>query len=120
MHVPGEVCQDTAMPVKHVQNVFVIPNQIATHNTMYRSVTYRQQTHAAYSLGIMKTNHLPIVCTHTHTYTPFNGHFSAGFGFCRQKSKKNRVECGPMPNVMVVNIGGALCSTPQSLADAHY
>ena len=31
-------------------------------------------------------------------------------------------ECGPMPNVMVAlpNIGGALCSTPQSLADAHY
>jgi len=36
---------------------------------------------------------------------------------------KNKVlECGPMPNVMVAlpNIGGALCSTPQSLADAHY
>ena len=32
------------------------------------------------------------------------------------------LECGPMPNLMVVlsNIGGALCSTPQSLADAHY
>jgi len=32
------------------------------------------------------------------------------------------VEYGPMPNVMVAlrNIGGALCSTPQSLADAHY
>jgi len=32
------------------------------------------------------------------------------------------VECGPMPDVMVAlpNIGGALCSTPQSLADAHY
>jgi len=31
-------------------------------------------------------------------------------------------ECGPMPNVMVAlpNIGGALCSTPQTLADAHY
>ena len=28
----------------------------------------------------------------------------------------------PMPNVMVAlpNIGGALCSAPQSLADAHY
>ena len=28
----------------------------------------------------------------------------------------------PMPNVMVAlpNIGGALCSTPQSLADTHY
>jgi len=32
-----------------------------------------------------------------------------------------RLECGPMPNLMVAlpNIGGALCSTPQSLADAH-
>jgi len=31
-------------------------------------------------------------------------------------------ECGPMPNLMVAlpNTGGALCSTPQSLADAHY
>ena len=34
----------------------------------------------------------------------------------------SQLECGPMPNVMVAlpNIGGALCSTPQSLADAHY
>jgi len=32
------------------------------------------------------------------------------------------LECGPMPNVMVAlpNTGGALCSTPQSLADAYY
>jgi len=32
-----------------------------------------------------------------------------------------QLECGPMPNVMVAlpNIGRALCSTPQSLADAH-
>jgi len=32
------------------------------------------------------------------------------------------LECGPMPNVMVAlsNIGGALCSMLQSLADAHY
>jgi len=32
------------------------------------------------------------------------------------------LECGPMPNVLVAltNIVGALCSTPQSLADAHY
>ena len=35
---------------------------------------------------------------------------------------KNILECGPMPNVMAAlpNIGGALCSTPQNLADAHY
>jgi len=33
-----------------------------------------------------------------------------------------QLECGPMPNVIFAlsNIGGALCSTPQSLADAHY
>ena len=32
------------------------------------------------------------------------------------------LECGPVPNVMAAlpNIGGALCSAPQSLADAHY
>ena len=33
-----------------------------------------------------------------------------------------KLECGPMPNMIVAlpNIGGALCSTPQSLANAHY
>jgi len=33
-----------------------------------------------------------------------------------------QLECGPMPNVMVAlpNTGGALCSTPQSLANARY
>jgi len=32
------------------------------------------------------------------------------------------LEYGPMPNVMAAlpNIGGALCSTPQNLVDAHY
>jgi len=33
-----------------------------------------------------------------------------------------QLECGPMPNVLAAlpNIGGALCSTPQNLANAHY
>jgi len=33
-----------------------------------------------------------------------------------------KLQCGPMPNVMVAlpNIGGAISSTPQSLPDAHY
>jgi len=37
-------------------------------------------------------------------------------------ASRQQLECGPMPNLMVAlpNIGGALCSTPQSLADAHY
>jgi len=33
-----------------------------------------------------------------------------------------QLECGPMPNVMaaLLNIGGTLCSMPQSFADANY
>ena len=44
------------------------------------------------------------------------------WGNCRNLENLIKLECGPMPNVMVAlpNIGGALCSTPQSLADAHY
>ena len=40
----------------------------------------------------------------------------------REANLKFELECGSMPNVMAAlsNIGGALCSTPQSLADAHY
>jgi len=38
----------------------------------------------------------------------------------RGKKEEEELECGPMPNLMVVlpNICGALCSTPQSVADA--
>jgi len=38
------------------------------------------------------------------------------------RSKTDCTICGPMPNVMAAlpNIGGALCSTPQSLADSHF
>jgi len=40
----------------------------------------------------------------------------------KKRRKKEKLECRPMPNVMVAlpNTGGALCSMPQSLADAHY
>ena len=39
-----------------------------------------------------------------------------------RRGKRKELECGPMPNMMAAlpNIGGALCSTPQSLTDAHY
>ena len=38
------------------------------------------------------------------------------------KQEQQQLECGPMPNVMAAlpNVGGALCSMPQSLADDHY
>jgi len=40
----------------------------------------------------------------------------------RRGIKMIELECGPRPNVIAAlpNIGGALFSTPQSLADAHY
>ena len=40
----------------------------------------------------------------------------------KEEEEEEEVECGPMPNVMAAlpNIGGALCSTPQTLADAHH
>ena len=33
-----------------------------------------------------------------------------------------KLECGPMPNMMAAlpYIDGVLCSTPKSMADAHY
>jgi len=38
-----------------------------------------------------------------------------------KQTKHTQLECGPMPNVMaaLTIIGGALSSTPQSLAGAH-
>jgi len=48
---------------------------------------------------------------------------STGLGLHRQLAKDNtKLECGSMANVMVAlqNAGGALSSTPQSLADVRY
>ena len=49
-------------------------------------------------------------------------HFSWSSTHAKYNKINNKLECGPMPNVMVTlpNIGVALCSTPQSLADAQY
>ena len=40
---------------------------------------------------------------------------------CQRQLILVQLECGPMPNVMAAlpNTGGALCSTPQSFADAQ-
>jgi len=72
---------------------------------------------------------------HEHTFTQdishnelvlqpsFQGSMETGIGQQTVITAKHKIlECGPMPNLMVAlpNIGGALCSTPQRLADAHY
>jgi len=40
----------------------------------------------------------------------------------QRKQKQNKLEYGSISNVMAAlpNIGGAVCSKPQSLANAHY
>ena len=60
----------------------------------------------------------PLMGTIRHWEVAYIINFSA-LGFTQIRSK---LECGPVPNVMAAlpNIGGALCSMPQSLADAHY
>jgi len=76
---------------------------------------------------------LRVHATHTRTFwsSPFLDFLLHGChnnGSARKQliaaseQNKTTLECGTMPNVMVAlpNIGGALCSTPQSLADAHY
>ena len=56
-----------------------------------------------------------------HASTSIKVHITLGHSSVTDQIH-NKLERGPMPNVMVAlpNIGGALCSTPQSLADAHY
>jgi len=53
----------------------------------------------------------------------FDSAVAAGESRSHRKAKiEKKLQCGPMPNVMAAlsNTGGALCSTPQSLADAQY
>ena len=57
----------------------------------------------------------------TQSFHASTNNFATIVAICTFKTF-NKLECKPMPNVMVAlpNIGGALCSTLQSLADAHY
>jgi len=62
-----------------------------------------------------------VIVTSVNTYTSMMG-ISIEDYLIKSLPENKKLECGPMPNLMVAlpNIGGALCSTPQSLADAHY
>ena len=57
-----------------------------------------------------------------HKYCTYTNINNSSLDFFKNHSMTLKLECGPMPNVMAAlpNIGGALCSTTQSLADAHY
>jgi len=79
-----------------------------------------------------KADGIPLRKSDTATSTTTDGRWGMGGGdgstspqiVVRQQHHVHydKLECGPMPNVMAAlqNIGGALCSMPQSLADVHY
>jgi len=62
----------------------------------------------------------PIAFVKNRTFFDFDIHYCVRFSMHYQI--KIKLEYGPMPSVMAAlsNIGGALCSMPQSLADAQY
>ena len=64
----------------------------------------------------MEKRHEQLVCTEL-SYTKARAHIQHKY-----TDYLFKLECGPLPNLMVAlpNVAGALCSTPQSLADAHY
>jgi len=71
----------------------------------------------------MNTNKLNPGSVASYDLRPGNGAGPYSGRYRRREEKvRRKLECGPMPNLMVAlpNIGGALCSTPQSLVDAHY
>ena len=58
----------------------------------------------------------------SNEYQLYLGVGKSAYSLFSLESNAKKLECGPMPNVTAAlpNIGGTLCSTPQTLADAHY
>jgi len=76
----------------------------------------------------MQQGHWAVIITLEYAWDYYFAH-SRGAEYCYNFSVMietppnfDKLDCGPMPNVMTAlpNIGDALCSTPQSLAGAHY
>jgi len=96
------------------------------HNLIIRSLAHCQS-----SLIILCKSVQKFSCKIANRQTNNNDYISSlaevtkscniQYAMCATQEDK-QLECGPMPNVMAAlpNIGGALCSTPQSLANAHY
>jgi len=90
-------CLGPAFPASRAQHISDLHSKFALGHTMCRSMVYIQCATAEIRRGKEIERKI-------------------------ERNHMAKLECGPMPNVMVAlpNIGGALCSTPQSLADAHY
>jgi len=91
-----------------------VPSGILIHPTVwphYTNVTDRQDRH----------DNGPVTCNSRRKIAQLVTVKALDFSGPRVRLRnRQKLECGPMPNLMAAlpNIGGALCSTPQSLADS--
>jgi len=88
-----------------------------------QKLAWQSHNKSHFFLGFTSTN-ISINMTTVFPTCHINRKSSISQSLCGEfgQQYKIQLECGPMPNVMVAlpNIGGALCSAPQSLADVHY
>jgi len=136
---PGSNCTDTDSWGHHSHDWVVWKHNTDTNRMMFvdtvtkctKKLNLNQESCKTADMGVCDcTTVVP-----NRTWNSSNNHLSS-LAFTAQLTS---VDCGeltsvrvlvrlviilimPMPNRMVTlpNIGGALCSTPQSLADAHY
>jgi len=132
-HIPLSVCVD------HLDSLWSHRHRVATGRHSVHGPTtapgYRWQPAAVrvQSASLRQTD-TPSMNTFQHSFPstprsacrkPHRVHTAERYNrqTCQLEWTINRIEleCGQMPNVMaaLANIGGALCSTPQSLADVH-
>jgi len=66
-------------------------------------------------------HHNDLINKYVHDVTRQPGQHLTQAQLMSSSQSKEKLECGPMPNVVptLPITGGALCSTPQSLADAQ-
>ena len=108
--------------------VIVISSLLNRFNLVWQVCIFLENTSAAcqYVSSTLKWNQCrqaytpSILKCDIHSISPDDGVSKSVL--YRPHMIQKQLECGPMPNVMAAlqNIGGGLCSTPQSLGDAHY
>jgi len=122
-YMPQYKIQTTCLPITFTDNVLYLSLKLRSHRMR------RRRRRAAYGI-FAATWRKRCDTKHSDKF-----HYLIMFVSLTNKGKRNsllqpvlvvklccKLECGPMPNLMAAlpNIGGALYSTPQSVADAHY
>ena len=102
-HLPSVVSRSFVAPVTRLPIASHLHNLVSLHSLSTLASCLLRPLFVYLRLGSLRRLSGPVVRTLT-------------------RGSMLKLECGPMSNLMVAlpNIGGALCSTPQILANAHY